>query len=86
MSDWLGPRVPCARPPCLGLVIGHVELGGEVLELCRAHTLELAHALLDLGFDIEIAGGRVAAELEGRLDKRVVEALERRRVRQAMGR
>lgn len=82
-------REPC-RPGfgflshCNALVIGHVEIAGERRPLCRIHTMELARALLELGFDIELAGGRTAAELVGRLDKRVVEQLERRRVRAAM--
>lgn len=73
-----------SRLRCPALVIGHVEIAGELRPLCRIHTMELARALLELGFDIELAGGRTAAELVGRLDKRVVEQLERRRVRAAM--
>ena len=82
-SGWLlTPGI--SRLRCPALVIGHVEIAGELRPMCRQHTTELAHALLELGFDMELAGGRTGAELLGRLDKRVVEQLERRRVRAAM--
>lgn len=70
---------------CAELVVGYVELGAERCPLCRRHTIELAHDLLErLGFVVELAAGRTGAELAVRLDKRIVESLERCRVRQAM--
>lgn len=66
---------------CRQLVIGSAELAGARVWLCRGHTQALAAALAELGFVLELAGGRTFDELTERLPARVVAALERRKER-----
>jgi hypothetical protein len=66
---------------CYDPVVAYVEAAGERWPICSAHTRPLAYALLEMGFDLELAGGQTRQELAPRLSRGVLEALERRKQR-----
>lgn len=66
---------------CFDPVIGFFEAAGERWPTCSPHTRAMGTTLLEMGFELELAGGRTFGELSTRLPKHVLEALERRRRR-----